>query len=108
MAEKELNAIKPNHYQDCSMQCFENMEIIFGKDNIAMFYLENAYKYLWRYKFKNGQEDLRKCKEYLNMFQRLHGKYELNEVLLLRFEPVALEMQELCDKYLEKFKSCRL
>ena len=57
----------PAHYADsCSLECIDVMEAVFGSVPVRYFCLCNAFKYMWRYKNKNGQEDLKKAKWYLD------------------------------------------
>lgn len=56
----------PKHYADtCSLECIDAMLITFGTNAVIDFCMCNAFKYLWRYKNKNGQEDLKKAQWYL-------------------------------------------
>lgn len=60
------NVNHPIHYADtCSLECIEAMEIAFGKEAVRNFCKCNAFKYLWRFKNKNGEEDLKKAEWYL-------------------------------------------
>lgn len=62
----EKDAINPDHYKNqTSLECIEAMEIIFGKAAVLDFCLCNSWKYIWRYKNKNGEEDLVKAGWYL-------------------------------------------
>ena len=64
MTEKDLEDIinRPKHYTNGKI---EHIDYINGNN---MDYLEgNIIKYISRYKFKNGLEDLEKAKFYLNM-----------------------------------------
>lgn len=57
----------PAHYANsCSLECIDVMEAVFGSVPVRNFCLCNAFKYMWRYKNKNGQEDLKKAKWYLD------------------------------------------
>ena len=57
----------PAHYADtCSLECIDAMRIAFGDGDVAMFCIINAYKYIWRWKYKNGIEDLKKAEWYLD------------------------------------------
>ena len=57
--------INPNHYKtQTSLECIDVMELVFGSD-VAIFCLLNAWKYIWRWKNKNGEEDLKKAAWYL-------------------------------------------
>lgn len=67
--------INPDHYKNqTSLECIEAMEIIFGRDAVIDFCRCNAWKYIWRWKNKNGTEDLDKAKWYLERaFDMLDG-----------------------------------
>lgn len=57
----------PSYYADsCSLECADVMLITFGVEGVNYFYLCNAFKCMWRYKHKNGVEDLRKAGWYLS------------------------------------------
>ena len=59
--------INPDHYKSStSLECIEAMEIVFGKEAVYNFCMCNAWKYIWRWKNKNGSEDLDKASWYLN------------------------------------------
>ena len=61
------NVNHPRHYEKtCSIECIEAMEICFGVEAVIHFCECNAFKYIWRYKNKNGQEDLEKALWYCN------------------------------------------
>ena len=59
--------INPDHYKSkTSLECIESMEIIFGRDAVIDFCVCNAWKYIWRWNYKNGREDLRKADWYIS------------------------------------------
>lgn len=60
----------PNHYNG-KYECIEVMKDVFGGQSTKDFCIMNAFKYLWRYKKKNGEEDIKKAKEYLNMYEEI-------------------------------------
>lgn len=61
------NVNHPSHYEKgCSLECIEVMRVTFGKRAVYDFCLCNSFKYMWRYKSKNGIEDLEKAKWYLD------------------------------------------
>ena len=65
------NVNNPKHYEGhTSLECIECMRVAFGEEAVYHFCLCNAFKYLWRYKNKNGAEDIDKAKWYLNYVQR--------------------------------------
>ena len=68
--DQENNIIKdninPDHYKkQTSLECIEAMELMFGRDAVIDFCVCNSYKYIWRWKNKNGQVDLGKADWYL-------------------------------------------
>lgn len=58
----------PAHYETAGVECIEAMEITQGRGAVMSFCLCNAYKYLWRHKNKNGLEDLKKARWYLDRY----------------------------------------
>ena len=47
------------------------MKDVFGEQSTKDFCIMNAFKYLWRYKKKNGEEDIKKAKEYLKIYEEI-------------------------------------
>ena len=70
---EETNPIRPNHYKSCSIECIDAMILAFGVDAVAEFCIINAFKYIWRYKDKNGLEDLNKAEYYIDKSEYLSG-----------------------------------
>ena len=55
----------PPHYNKSGIECIEAIKAM--TDEGFQFYLQgNIMKYLWRYRYKNGVEDLKKAKWYLS------------------------------------------
>ena len=55
---------KPPHYNKSKIECIHALEAATGKG--YEYYLQgNILKYLWRYRYKNGVEDLKKAQWYL-------------------------------------------
>jgi len=54
----------PNHYNQSGIECIEAIRASLG-DEFGAYCKGNVMKYLWRYKYKNGLEDLQKAKQYL-------------------------------------------
>ena len=75
--------IRPEHYRECCIECIDAMEIAYGTENVALFCVMNAFKYLWRYKNKNGIEDLMKASTYLDMAANLadSNSHEVNQAI---------------------------
>ena len=70
--------INPDHYKSqTSLECIDAMEIAFGYEGVAYFCLCNAFKYIWRWKNKNGTEDLKKAEWYLKKADELTDRQEI-------------------------------
>ena len=55
---------KPPHYNQAGIECLDAIRAATGEG--YEFYLQgNILKYLWRYRYKNGVEDLKKAEFYL-------------------------------------------
>jgi hypothetical protein len=61
---------KPKHYnQSEKVECIEAMEAMAEGSNVdahTAYLWQNAFKYLWRWPYKNGTEDLKKAVWYIN------------------------------------------
>lgn len=66
----------PAHYTSGGIECIDAMQAAFGAEAVKDFCLCNAFKYLWRHRNKNGVEDLKKARWYLN---RLITEMEVEE-----------------------------
>ena len=57
----------PRHYADSfgGIQCIEAIETSMSMEEFKGFLKGNVQKYVWRYAQKNGAEDLKKAKWYL-------------------------------------------
>ena len=54
----------PKHYNQSGIECIDAIKAM--TDDGFQFYLQgNIMKYLWRYRYKNGVEDLKKAEWYL-------------------------------------------
>lgn len=67
---------RPAHYTSGGIECIDAMQAAFGAEVVKDFCLCNAFKYLWRHHSKNGVEDLKKARWYLN---RLIREMEVEE-----------------------------
>ena len=63
----------PTHYTTSEIECIDAIEAMLG-DDFPAFLQGNITKYLWRFKHKNGVEDLKKAQWYLN---KLINQYEM-------------------------------
>ena len=58
--------INPQHYKNGKVECIDALEsATVNKVGIEAVCVANVIKYLWRYEDKNGIEDVRKAKWYL-------------------------------------------
>jgi hypothetical protein len=71
--------INPSHYTDGNgVECIEAIEASMTMEAFKGFLKGNCQKYLWRYEKKNGAEDLKKARWYL---ERLIDIIELEEAM---------------------------
>ena len=59
------NVNSPSHYNQSGIECIDAIKASLG-DGYQDYCKGNVMKYLWRYKYKNGIEDLKKAQWYLN------------------------------------------
>ena len=59
------NVNSPSHYNQAGIECVDAIKASLG-DCYEDYFKGNVMKYLWRYKYKNGIEDLKKAQWYLN------------------------------------------
>lgn len=79
--KKPDNVNHPHHYEgSTSIECIQAMTLIFGEDTVADFCACNAFKYMWRYKNKNGMEDLKKAEWYLNKIEEFGEKCDQGKI----------------------------
>lgn len=71
---KENSATDPNHYKIHNMECWDEMEVVFGTNAVIQFCKLNAWKYRYRASEKNGEEDLKKADVYLKKAKELQEK----------------------------------
>ena len=60
------DAINPNHYKDNGIECIEYIKERLPNDAFLGYLNGNVIKYTHRWKDKNGIEDLRKARWYLD------------------------------------------
>ena len=66
------NVNHPIHYNTGNIECIDAMLSAYGKEVVLNFCLGNIFKYIWRFKSKNGIEDLNKAKWYLDKIIELN------------------------------------
>lgn len=65
MSDDNNNVDHPSHYNQSGIECIEAIKATLG-DRYQDYCKGNVLKYLWRYKYKNGVEDLKKARWYLD------------------------------------------
>lgn len=62
------NVNSPAHYSKNhkGIECIDAMEAMLTPEEFLGYLRGNIQKYTWRYKYKNGLEDLKKAQWYLN------------------------------------------
>jgi hypothetical protein len=73
---KEDMVNNPPHYNASGVECINAIEAATGEG--YEFYLQgNIIKYLWRYRYKNGVQDLEKASWYLDkLITEVEGLYD--------------------------------
>lgn len=61
----------PNHYKGSKFECIDVMLETQGTDATMEFCILNAFKYLYRFRGKNGLEDIKKAKWYIDKYIEL-------------------------------------
>lgn len=63
----EHSATEPSHYKELAIDPLEYMSVNFTNEAYMGFLEGNILKYVTRYKMKNGVEDLKKARYYLDL-----------------------------------------
>lgn len=66
------NVNHPSHYAG-KVECIDVMIETQGVEAVKNFCLCNAFKYLYRHNGKNGVEDIKKAKWYIDKYLELEG-----------------------------------
>ena len=80
-AHKEIDEDVVNHPPHYNQAGIEALDAILAATNEGSeYYLQgNIIKYLWRYRYKNGSQDLEKALFYLNKMIKVVKKLEEND-----------------------------
>ena len=60
------NVQHPTHYTTGGIECIQAIKASMSPEEYQGYLKGNALKYLWRFRHKNGVEDLRKMQVYIN------------------------------------------
>ena len=66
---------RPAHYNNGPVECIEAIESMLTSEEYIGYLRGNSLKYRWRFRYKNGIEDLRKARWYV---ERLIKFMEVN------------------------------
>ena len=79
LIEEAKDNINPRHYNQGKVECIDALEsATVDKKGIEAVCTANVIKYLWRYESKNGVEDIKKAKWYLNkLLSHLDDKIDI-------------------------------
>ena len=67
-ANSDDNVNHPSHYTHGKIETIDKIEDVLGLEGFQAYCVGNAIKYLDRYKLKNGFEDIKKAKRYLEFY----------------------------------------
>lgn len=67
------NVNHPSHYETGKFECIDVMIETQGVEAVKHFCLCNAFKYLYRHNGKNGVEDIKKARWYIDKYLELEG-----------------------------------
>tara|TARA_A100001201_G_scaffold142927_2_gene142574 strand:- start:722 stop:940 length:219 start_codon:yes stop_codon:yes gene_type:complete len=54
----------PEHYNQGTIECIDAIEAMLSQEEFVGYLRGNSLKYRWRFRYKNGIEDLRKAEWY--------------------------------------------
>lgn len=98
--QNKQDKINPAHYKErTSIECIDAMIMTFGTKRTAEYCVQNAYKYVWRHKYKNRLEDLKKAEWYLDKFDDLVVLCETELVIggtvEIRYKEISVTLKQL-------------
>ncbi|UNI72566.1 MAG: nucelotide kinase [Chaetfec virus UA24_144] len=67
----------PSHYETgAPFECIDVMEETQGSEAVKDFCVCNALKYIYRHRRKNGVEDIKKAKWYIDKYLDMENKHK--------------------------------
>lgn len=70
MERESNNVVHPSHYNRTSVEVIDTLRGMMTDDEYRGFLIGNVVKYISRYSLKNGIEDIKKAKYYLNLLEK--------------------------------------
>ena len=75
--EKERDMINnPTHYNTGEIECIDAIDSMLTSEEFIGYLRGNSLKYRWRFRYKNGTEDLKKAEWYEKKLLELLDKIE--------------------------------
>lgn len=59
----------PSHYTFSQIECIDAIKASLSSDGFTSYLQGNIIKYLWRWRYKNGNEDIDKAKWYMDKLE---------------------------------------
>lgn len=66
LTQNTPDPINPDHYRAGEIECIDAIRSALNTDGFLSYCTGNVLKYVWRWRHKNGAEDLRKAIWYIN------------------------------------------
>lgn len=73
------NVKQPAHYTQGGIECIDAIRAALGS-GFSAYCAGNVIKYIWRFRFKNGIEDLRKAAVYLQWMIESEEQNDTEEI----------------------------
>lgn len=70
MIEESNNVVHPNHYNRTSVEVIDTIKGMSTTSEYRGFLIGNVVKYISRYSMKNGIEDIKKARYYLDLLEK--------------------------------------
>ena len=70
MMEESNNVVHPNHYNRTSEEVIDTIKGMSTTSEYRGFLIGNVVKYISRYSMKNGIEDIKKARYYLDLLEK--------------------------------------
>lgn len=74
MPENINDPINPDHYKNDGIETWDYLSYVLTDQQLMGFAMGNVHKYASRFQKKNGAEDLKKCRWYLNKAIEIYEK----------------------------------
>lgn len=98
----KVDPTNPDHYKNhTSLECIEEMDFIFGYNAVIDFCVCNAWKYIRRWKNKNGVEDLKKAKWYIEKTWELMDE-SFAVSAKKKYSEILIRMGDYVDKWIKE------